>query len=166
MLSRDHTFVVSPSGLVTITGGKWTTYRKMAKDAVDNAVFIAKLPKRPCVTDTLHIHGWQAKVDSTDPLHHYGADADGIRALVASDPSLGERLHPDHPFIRAEVIWACRHELACTVEDVLARRLRLLFLDARAAMEVAPAVAELMEAELGLSYIPMDFNAVAEGYLP
>ena len=138
----------------------------MAKDAVDNAVFIGKLPKRPCVTDTLRIHGWQEKIDPSDPLHHYGADADGIRALVASDASLDERLHPDHPFIRAEEIWACRHELACTVEDVLARRLRLLFLDARAAMEVAPAVAKRMGAELGLTYIPMDFNAVAGGVLP
>lgn len=166
MLSRDHTIVVSPSGLVTITGGKWTTYRKMAKDAVDNAVFIGKLDKRPCVTDTLHIHGWQEHIHPDDPLHHYGADAAGIRKLVEEDPSLGERLHPDHPFIRAEVVWACRHELALTVEDVLARRLRLLFLDARAAMEVAPLVADIMEKELGLSFIPMDFNAVAEGYLP
>ena len=85
---------------------------------------------------------------------------------MEEDPPLGERLHPDHPFIQAEVVWACRHELALTVENMLARRLRLLFLDARAAMEVAPLVADIMEKELGLSYIPMDFNAVAEGYLP
>lgn len=171
LLSRDHTIVVSPSGLVTITGGKWTTYRKMAKDAVDNAAFVGGLPSRPCATEELRLHGWTARAGDTDPLHAYGSDAAGIRALMEADPSLAGRLHPGFPFTEAEAVWACRHEMACTVEDVLARRLRLLFLDARAAMEAAPKVAAVMAREHGGDEAwedrqVSDFVAVAQGYLP
>lgn len=166
ILSRDHTIVVAPSGLVTITGGKWTTYRKMAKDAVDNAAFVGKLPVKPCVTEHLKIHGWTDTVDKSDPLHTYGTDVAGIRSLMAEDPSLTELLHPDFHFTKAEVVWACRHEMAMTVEDVLARRLRLLFLDARAAIQVAPVVAEILANE-GNKYICLDeFLKTAKGYLP
>jgi glycerol-3-phosphate dehydrogenase len=166
ILSRDHTIVVATSGLVTITGGKWTTYRKMAKDAVDNAAFVGKLPVMPCVTDHLKIHGWTDAVDNNDPLHIYGSDVAGIRSLMAEDPSLTELLHPDFHFTKAEVVWACRHEMAMTVEDVLARRLRLLFLDARAAIEVAPVVAEILANE-GNKLICLDeFLKTAKGYLP
>jgi glycerol-3-phosphate dehydrogenase len=162
---------VSPSGLVTITGGKWTTYRKMARDAVDNAVFIGGLTKRPCITEDLRIHGWTDRVEATDPLHMYGSDAEGIRGLMLDDPSLAECLHPDFPFTKAEVVWACRQEMACRVEDVLARRLRMLFLDAKAAMESAPAVAAWMARELchdnaWVSSEVEDFRTVAKGYLP
>jgi glycerol-3-phosphate dehydrogenase len=171
LLSRDHTIVVSPSGLVTITGGKWTTYRKMARDAVDNAVFVGGLSPRPCVTEELRIHGWTAHVDPRDPLHTYGSDAEGIRSLMREEPASAESLHPDFPFTMAEVAWACRHEMACRVEDVLARRLRMLFLDAKAAMESAPAVAAWMARELGhddawAASEVEDFRSVAEGYLP
>ena len=171
LLSRDHTIVVSRSGLVTITGGKWTTYRKMARDAVDNAVFVGGLSPRPCITEDLRIHGWTARVDTADPMHTYGSDAQRIRSLMEEDASLAEALHPDFPFTRAEVVWACRHELASRVEDVLARRLRLLFLDARVAIEVAPAVADMMARESGrdaewAEREVGDFRAVAEGYLP
>lgn len=166
ILSRDHTIVVAPSGLVTITGGKWTTYRKMAKDAVDNAAFVGKLPVKPCATEHLKIHGWTDTVDKSDPLHTYGTDVAGIRSLMAEDPSLTELLHPDFHFTKAEVVWACRHEMAMTVEDVLARRLRLLFLDARAAIQVAPVVAEILANE-GNKYICLDeFLKTAKGYLP
>ena len=171
LLSRDHTTVVSPSGLVTITGGKWTTYRKMARDAVDNAVFIGGLSKRPCITEDLRIHGWTDRVEATDPLHMYGSDAEGIRGLMLEDPSLAECLHPDFPFTKAEVVWACRQEMACRVEDVLARRLRLLFLDARVSIEVSTEVALLMAGELGYSrdWVEREvyaFRSLAEGYLP
>ena len=171
LLSRDHTIVVSKSGLVTITGGKWTTYRKMARDAVDNAVFVGGLSPRPCITENLRIHGWTDRVDTADPLHTYGSDAQRIRGLMGDDPSLAQPLHPDFPFTRAEVVWACRHELAARVEDVLARRLRLLFLDARVAMEITRAVAEIMARELGRDKAWVEdevesFLSLAEGYLP
>jgi glycerol-3-phosphate dehydrogenase len=166
LLSRDHTIIVSASGLVSITGGKWTTYRKMARDAVDNAAFVGGLGKRPCVTEDLRLHGWTATTDLQDPLHAHGSDADAIRNLMREEPALAERLHPDHPFTLAEVAWAFRHEMAVTVEDVLARRLRLLFLDARAAIEAAPKVEEMRARELGGPSRLAEFLDVAEGYLP
>jgi glycerol-3-phosphate dehydrogenase len=171
ILSRDHTIVVSTGGLVTITGGKWTTYRKMAKDAVDNAAFVAKLELKSCSTDQLKIHGWQTGTDAGDPLQVYGSDGDLIRQIVVNDKTMGEKLHPDFPFIRAEIIWAVRSEMAMTLEDVLARRLRLLFLDTRIAMEIAPAVVQLMGTEMGKDQAwenqqLENFMQTAQGYLP
>jgi glycerol-3-phosphate dehydrogenase len=171
ILSRDHTIVVSSAGLVTVTGGKWTTYRKMASDAVQNAAFVGKLGKRPCVTEDLRIHGWVEQTDPADPLQVYGSDAPRIRQLALEDPSLGERLHPDFSFIRAEVIWAVREEMAMRVEDILARRLRLLFLDARVAMELAPEIAKMMAKETGNDEAwqqreVTEFRQLAESYLP
>jgi glycerol-3-phosphate dehydrogenase len=144
ILSRDHTIVVSHGGLVTITGGKWTTYRKMAKDAVDNAAFVARLESRPCRTDELRMHGWVATVDESDPLHHYGSDAAKIRDMIRLDPSLGEKLHEAFPYCWAEVVWAVEAEMAVKLEDVVARRTRMLFLDARVTLELAPAIARRM----------------------
>jgi len=152
LISRDHTIVVSPTGLITIIGGKWTTYRKMAMDAVQNAAFVAKLGKRACITEDLRISGWIAKADESDPLHLYGSDAEEIRMLMEQQPGLKEKLHPDYDFTAAEVVWAVRKEMAMTVEDVLARRLRLLFLDASAAVEAAPKVANIMATEMGESH--------------
>lgn len=147
-LSRDHTLLVSPSGLITITGGKWTTYRHMAQDTVNKAIEVGNLPKRPCITETLKLHGWQRKTADA-PLDVYGTDALAIQKLMREQPELGEKLHPRLPYYQAEVVWAARNELARTVEDVLSRRLRALLLDAYAAHEIAPLVAELMAAELG-----------------
>jgi glycerol-3-phosphate dehydrogenase len=148
LLSRDHTILVSAGGLVTITGGKWTTYRKMAKDAVDNATFVGKLEKKPCETAELKIHGWTDQIREDDPLHYYGSDAQLIRDLIDANPSWSKKLHHQFPYSVAEVIWSVRHEMAMNIEDVLARRTRMLFLDARAAIEAAPLVAELMREEL------------------
>lgn len=95
------------------------------------------------------IHGWVSNVDYQDPLYYYGSDADYMRDLVVDHPELGEKLHANLPYTPIEVIWSTRYEMARTVEDILARRQRALFLDARAAAEMAPKVAEIMAKELG-----------------
>ena len=148
-LSRDHTIHIDPSGLVTVTGGKWTTYRNMAEDCVNQASALARLPRRRCSTRTLNIHGYHARPRKFGALAYYGSDAPAIQDLIAEDRALGEPLHGDLPYCGAEVVWAARHEMARTVEDVLARRTRALFLNARAALAMAPRVASLMAAELG-----------------
>ena len=148
-LSREHSLRVEPSGLVTITGGKWTTYRKMAADAVDKAVEVAGLPKRKCQTEELKVHGYEPAADQFGHLSVHGADAPAILELQRSSPELAKTLHADLPYTGAEVVWATRHEMALTVSDVLARRTRALFLHAAAARAMAARVAELMAGELG-----------------
>lgn len=148
-LSRDHVIQIDASGLVTVCGGKWTTYRHMAEDCVDQAATLGQMPERPCATHHLPIHGYHVASGEFGALAVYGSDACEIRKLVESDASLGEPLHTGLPYIKAEVIWAARHEMARTVEDVLARRTRALFLNARAAVEISPTVSQLMAAELG-----------------
>lgn len=148
-LSRGHTIRIENSGMITICGGKWTTYRHMAEDCVNQAATLARLPEKPCVTDTLRIHGFRASSEKSGPLRVYGSDAAGIELLIDADSSLNEPLDASLPYLGAEVIWAVRHEMARTVEDVLARRTRALFLNARAAIRMAPRVAALMMKELG-----------------
>jgi glycerol-3-phosphate dehydrogenase len=147
-LSRDHQIQTDESGLITITGGKWTTYRRMAELCVDHAVKVLGWPARPCVTRHLKLHGAMASGDQSS-LRQYGSDAPAITELAQSDDRLATRLHPALPYTGAEVLWACRMEMARTIEDVLARRLRALFLNAKAAVEMAPDVATLMGEELG-----------------
>jgi glycerol-3-phosphate dehydrogenase len=147
-LSRDHTLLVSPSGLVTLAGGKWTTYRRMGEDTVDHAALVAGLDERPSRTADLHLHGWAGE----GPLREgsgYGADAPALARLAAERPGWDEPLHLNLPYRVGEVVWAARHEMARSVEDVLARRTRSLLLDARASVEVAPVVARLLAEELG-----------------
>lgn len=146
-ISREHTLSISRTGLITIAGGKWTTYRKMAQETVDQAIVLARLDHRPSVTETLQIHGYHHHADQFKDLKDYGTDALEIRRLVKNEPDWGGPL-PGGTILRGEVIWAVKAEMARTVEDFLARRRRILFLDARAAMNMAPAVAELMAAEL------------------
>ena len=148
-LSRDHVIHIDRSGLVTICGGKWTTYRHMAEDCVDQAATLAQLPEKPCVTHHLHIHGFHEAAKQFGTLAVYGSDAHKIRKLIEDDSRLGDPLHTALPYMKAEVVWGVRHEMARTVEDVLARRIRALFLNARAALAMAPVVAELMATELG-----------------
>ena len=148
-LSRDHVVHIDRSGLVSIVGGKWTTYRHMAEDCVDQAATLAQLPERSCVTQHLHIHGFHKAAKQFGSLAVYGSDAYEIRKMIESDIRLGKPLHPELPYVTAEVVWAVRNEMARTVEDVLARRTRALFLNARAALDMAPAVADLMAPELG-----------------
>jgi glycerol-3-phosphate dehydrogenase len=148
-ISRDHTLNLSRSGLLTIAGGKWTTYRKMAEDTIDHAEVIAGLDPRPCVTRSLNIHGHHHHAEQYGALEVYGSDAPLLEQLVEEDRELG-RVLPGSAGVRAaQVIWSVRKEMARTVEDFLARRTRMLILDARASLEAAPAVAELMSKELG-----------------
>lgn len=148
-IARDHVVSVSRSGLVTITGGKWTTYRHMAEDAVDRAAQVAGLAQAASITKGLRLRGAQEAGDGEPPFAVYGSDAPALRALIAERPELARPLHPNLPYLAGEVVWAARHELARTVDDVLARRTRALLLDARASSEVAPTVARLLARELG-----------------
>lgn len=169
-LSRGHKIIVSDNGMVTITGGKWTSYRRMAEDTLDRAIGLGLLPKRECVTKTLPIHGYRPDPDLADHMYVYGSDREAVLSLVGENPAWGERLSPEYGYTGAEVVWAVRREMARTVEDVLARRVRLLFLDARAAAKAAPRVAEIMAAELGQGKEWIDsqverFTALASRYL-
>jgi len=148
-ISRSHKIIVSDSGLITITGGKWTTYRRMAEDTVNKAIEIGGLEKRVVKTKELAIHGSTLNVDRNDHLYVYGTDRPALLALAKEKKEWSEKLDSRADYIGAEVVWAVRHEMARTVEDVLARRVRILFLDARMAYDVAPKVAALMAPELG-----------------
>jgi glycerol-3-phosphate dehydrogenase len=147
-LSREHTLLVSPADLITITGGKWTTYRPMAQSAVDKAIAIGGLPNAACPTKNLKLHGYLEQPEP-EPFGVYGSDASKLQQLLAEQPGWDQQLHPNLPYYAGEVIWAARYELARTVEDVLARRMRALLLDARASQEIAPRIAALLAGELG-----------------
>ncbi|MDX9785734.1 MAG: glycerol-3-phosphate dehydrogenase/oxidase [Desulfobacterales bacterium] len=149
VISREHQVLVSRTGLVTIAGGKWTTYRKMGQDAVDMAATIGRLEQRPSRTETLRLHGWTDTPGKNSPYVSYGTDAVALMTLSRSLPELEEGIHPNLPYRYIEVLWAIRYEMARTLADVLSRRLRALILDARAAMAAAPKVAAFMARELG-----------------
>ena len=131
LISREHHLSVSPTGLITITGGKWTTYRKMAADAVDNAAFIGKLNKEKCTT---------AETKIGDELEKESR----MQEILKHDASLAEKIHANYSFTKAQIVYAVKYEMAMSVEDILARRIRLLFLDARIAIELAPMVASII----------------------
>ena len=169
-IPRDHKLIVSPSTLITITGGKWTTYRRMAELTVNKAIEVAGLKKHSCKTRELHIHGFTSLQPGNDSLDIYGSDKALIIALIKEKSFLKEKIMEGFPYIQAEVIWAVRQEMARTIEDILARRIRLLFLDAKAAVNAAPKIAELMANELGYDEEwkhnqVKSFYALAKNYL-
>jgi glycerol-3-phosphate dehydrogenase len=170
-ISRDHAIEVSRSGLITITGGKWTTYRKMAEDVIDRAARVAGLEPRPSRTAELRLRGSTSEPCADARLAPYGADAAELAALERSSPELAERLDPEGRVSAAQVVWAVRHEMARTVEDVLARRTRLLILGAGASLAAAPAVARRMARERGLDEAwerraVEEYRSIAVRYVP
>jgi glycerol-3-phosphate dehydrogenase len=152
-LSRRHLITTSSDGLITVTGGKLTTYREMAEDTVD-AVLSALGRSGRCRTRRLALIGAaRSRAATGTTAHHlhtrHGAAAAEIEALVAARPELGEPLVPGLPYLAAEVVWAARHEMATTLDDVLTRRTRARLFDRAAALAAAPRAAELMAGELG-----------------
>lgn len=170
-ISRHHKVMISQAGLITIIGGKWTTYRKMAEDTVDNAILIGALPERKCITANLPIYGYDKSLElTTDPLAVYGTEKNQLMELEEETPALAEMLSHTLPLRKSQVVWAARHEMARTIEDMLARRVRGLFLDARESLRVAPEVAQMMAEELGQDQAWIDqqlkaFGEVAQHYL-
>ncbi len=170
-LSRDHTIHIDGDGLLTIVGGKWTTYRHMAEDTVNHAATLGKLPDAACKTADLKVHGWMEGVAVGADLAVYGTDAASIKALIVDRPELGEILHPALPYVAAEIVWAAREEMSRNLDDALSRRTRALLLNARAAMDIAPKVAALLAAELDQDETwqaeqVAEFRALAAQYLP
>lgn len=149
-VSRSHKIEVSDTNLITIIGGKWTTYRKMAEEIIDAGIKLHKLPNKKCKTRDLSIHGnIEEKVeDYTNHYYFYGSDWPLIKKLESENEEYSKKIHPNYDYTIAQVVWSVREEMARTVEDVLARRIRLLFLDAKAAMEAAPKVSEILALEL------------------
>ncbi len=147
-ISRSHKLIVSKTGLITITGGKWTTYRKMAEETVNIAIRSKGLAFHKCHTKSLRIHGYRENSNGNAWISIYGSDENEILNLYKEVPSFSEKLHPDFDFTAGEVVWAVRMEMARTIDDVLARRVRALYLDAKASLSMAPGVASLMAKEL------------------
>jgi glycerol-3-phosphate dehydrogenase len=169
-LSRDHSIKIEDSGLVTITGGKWTTYRHMAEDCVNQAATIGQLEERPCVTRNLNIHGFHQNAEKFGDLAVYGSDAPAIESLMRSEPELAVKLDDELPYTAAEIAWAARHEMARTLDDALARRTRALFLNSKAALRMAPKAAAVLAAELGRDKAwqkdqVAEFTRIAAGYV-
>tara|TARA_R100000935_G_scaffold34095_1_gene54683 strand:- start:3549 stop:5114 length:1566 start_codon:yes stop_codon:yes gene_type:complete len=168
-ISRGHKIIISKSNLVTLTGGKWTTFRKMGEDTVDYYKQITGETPGKSKSASQHIFGYSL-VKKQDYMDIYGSERQEINKLIAIDPELSEKLHPDFPYIKAEVIWAVRTEMALKLEDVLARRIRVLFLDAHAAISMIPETARIMAKELGQDQSWVDkesaeFKKLAQKYI-
>jgi glycerol-3-phosphate dehydrogenase len=169
-LSRDHTILVAESGLLTVTGGKWTTYRKMGEDIVDHAEMVSGVENKDCVTKNLQIRGWTRTPIKEPNLALYGSDAAEIRELAKESPELGDPIVPGLPYQKAEVVWHARKEMARTVEDVLSRRTRALLLDAQGSRKAAAETARLLAGELGRDEAwaqqqTETYERLAEGYV-
>jgi glycerol-3-phosphate dehydrogenase len=169
-ISREHVVSISKSGLVTIAGGKWTTYRKMAEDTLEQALLVGGLEPKPCLTSDIQIHGFHKNASVFGELECYGSDATEIQNIVNKNSELAEKLHPDMPSIMAEVLWTVREEMIVNVDDFLSRRRRSLLLNARASVVMAPIVADIMMKELNKNNDWKEnqikrFNNLAKNYI-
>jgi glycerol-3-phosphate dehydrogenase len=168
-ISRRHKIIVSRSGLITITGGKWTTYRRMASETLERAISEKFLLKRECVTENLVLDDFNGSY-LFPHMKVYGRSSVDIEKLIAGNKNLLRKIHHEFSYTAAEVIWICRNEMAVNVEDILARRTRALFLNARASAEAAPQVARIMAEEFGFDEKwqkeqVFSFNKLAENYI-
>ncbi len=169
-ISRSHKIIVSDNNLITITGGKWTSYRLMAEDTIDKAIAMNLVEHRKCVTKHLKIHGWRPEPDLTNHYYIYGSDESAVHALEQEFIMLKDKISPKYDYTLGEVVWAVRHEMARTLDDVLARRVRLLYIDAREALRVAPEVAKVMAMEMhkSLSWVDEEverFKGIAKNFI-
>ncbi|HSV87795.1 MAG TPA: glycerol-3-phosphate dehydrogenase/oxidase [Bacteroidales bacterium] len=168
-VSRSHKILVTKSGLFSIIGGKWTTFRIMAEDTVNHVEKLKNWKKTRSKTQNLKIHGFTQKVNFNDPYYFYGTDKEKILQLAKNETGMDEVLSKQFNLIKAQVVWAVRYEMARTVEDVLSRRVRCLILDARECIKVAPQVASVMANELGhdetwIQAQITEFESLAKGY--
>jgi glycerol-3-phosphate dehydrogenase len=169
-ISRGHKIIISVSGLITIIGGKWTTYRKMAEDTIEKAIMLGGLPERECITKHLPIHGFRMDIDPyKDPMAPYGLDKEDILAIGEEEEGVSGYISEKLNILKAQIVWAVRKEMARTIEDVLARRTRALFLDARESIRIAPETAliianELNRDEMWVERQIEDFKRVAKNY--
>jgi glycerol-3-phosphate dehydrogenase len=145
-VSRRHKITVSPSDLISVVGGKWTTYRVMAEETIDKAIRIGLLEGRKPVTRNLRMG---EAPGSSGRLNIYGKGANEILRMIDDNPALGKQVHENFSYTIAEIIWICHNEMPVNVEDIIARRTRALLLDARSSREMAPYVARIMARELG-----------------
>jgi glycerol-3-phosphate dehydrogenase len=145
-VSRRHKITLSKSGLITIIGGKWTTYRRMAEETIDRAIKEGFLKKSKCITSNIRL---TSLMSNSDKLVIYGDHSVDIEKIISEKPELGIPVDERLPYTKAEIIWICRNEMPVNIEDVLARRTRSLFLNARASADIAPQVADIMATEFG-----------------
>lgn len=172
-ISRDHHLEISQAGLITISGGKWTTYRKMAEDTIDTAAKFAGLRRKKCITETLKLHGFDPKQtnDSSLFLSQFGKDKNEIENLEQTDEKLALKVSANFPYTYGEILWSIKNEAPQKLEDILARRTRALFLDAKESIKIAPRIAEFMaeymeKDELWIKNEIEDFTQLAQNYLP
>lgn len=170
LMSRDHSIIVAESGIINITGGKWTTYRKMAQDAVDNAVFSGKLDKRKCITQSLQINALPNSNLQFSHLKVYGNEAESVQNFINQSAYHQQKIHSTLPLTYGEVIWIIENEMPQTIEDILARRTRVLFTNASIAKEIAPLIGELLklhlqETDIWLQQQLYFFGEVAKKYM-
>jgi len=166
-VSRHHKITVSTSGLISVLGGKWTTYRKIAEDTVNTLQAVGGLPERQCNTRTLPIFGYEPHSDWEDPMHYYGTESKKISALNSkkATTSLSRKFF----ITENQIIWAVQEEMAVTLEDILARRTRCLFLNAFETEKIAPQVASIVAEKFGhdASWIKKElknFNTLVKKY--
>ena len=169
-ISRNHKILISDSKIISIIGGKWTTYREMAEDVIDKVQKVANLPKKESITEYLKIYGYKKNIDFNNPLYFYGSDITKIKKLIEENKELNENISKKLQINKAQIIFAIRNEFARNTYDILARRTRALFLDAKECIKIAPKVVTIIAKELEKDSAwqqqeTQKFIKIAKGYL-